>query len=77
MNPMHLIALKKHWDTFDHNHPKFKRFLGAAASSGIGEGSIIEISIENPNGKNLCTNLKLTKSDLEFIQALKSMSSGQ
>ena len=77
MNPMHLLTLKRHWDTFDHNHPKFKRFLGAAAASGIGEGTVIEISIENPNGRNLCTNLKLNQSDLEFIRALKDLSSGQ
>jgi hypothetical protein len=44
----------------------------SAASQSIGEGSIIEISITNADGKKLCTNMKVTADDLELFEQLKN-----
>lgn len=71
LNPMKLMQLKAHWDKFQKNHPKFPKFLEAASQSNIGEDSVIEISIKNPDGRVICTNLKVTQDDVELVRTLK------
>ena len=44
MNPMALLKVKKSWDTFCRNHPRFPAFMQAVQSSGIKEGTIIEVT---------------------------------
>ena len=58
-------------ERFRSNHPKVPMFFSAASQS-IGEGSIIEISITNADGKKLCTNMKVTADDLELFEQLKN-----
>ncbi len=70
MNPFDLFQLKAKWNTFEKNHPKFCRFLGVAAQKGIREGSVIEITITNPEGDTICSNLKVKKSDLDLLKSL-------
>lgn len=45
-----------------------------AASSQIGEGSIIEISVTTAEGKNLCTNMKVRPEDMQLVEELKNLS---
>lgn len=71
MNPMALMQLKGLYDNFKANHPKVPMFFKAAGAS-IGEGSIIEISVTDPAGKKMTTNMKVSKEDLELFQQLKS-----
>ena len=52
MNPMAMMKIKGLLDRFRSNHPKVPMFFSAASQS-IGEGSIIEISITNADGKKL------------------------
>lgn len=73
MNPMKLLELKSHWDKFNVNHPKFAPFLKAAAANGIVEGAVIEIKVVTPEGKSFATNLKVAKSDIELIEAVKEL----
>lgn len=68
-----LQALKKHLSAFQKNHPKFQHFLGAVSRDALEEGTIIEISVSSPEGKNYVTNLKLCSEDLEFLNALQNM----
>lgn len=72
MNPMAIMKLKGLLDRFKTNHPKVPLFFNAAASS-IDEGSIIEINITTSQGKNLCTNMKVTAEDIEMVRQLKDM----
>lgn len=72
-NPAALFKIKGMWEQFVQNHPKFPMFLNALKSSGMGEGSIIEIQITQPDGQQLKTNLKLTQSDLELVEQLKGL----
>lgn len=65
--------LKSGLDTFRNNHPKFPLFLKAVSSDALTEGTIIEISVTTPEGKNYCSNIKLKAEDMEFIDSLKSM----
>ena len=73
LNPMALMKLKKNWETFTANHPKFPAFMQAASQGMIGEGSIIEVSITSPDGRKISTNIKVTQSDMELFEDLKNM----
>lgn len=70
-----LQKLKSGMDRFRTNHPKFPMFLKAVSQDGLKEGTIIEINVTTPEGKNYCSNVKLHADDLEFIDALKGMGS--
>ncbi|MBQ8318916.1 MAG: hypothetical protein IKL53_07375 [Lachnospiraceae bacterium] len=72
MNPMMLMKIKGLIDKFKTNHPKVPLFFNDAARS-IGEGSIIEISITTAEGRNLCTNMRVTRDDLELVEQLKNL----
>ncbi len=75
MNNMEQIfKIKKAWDTFASNHPKFPMFLSSIKKRGISEGTIIAISITAPDGTVTETNLKVTSTDMELFESLKSMS---
>ena len=50
MNPMNFLKYKKLIETFRDNHPKFPLFL-KAASQKIGEGSVVEIKLRDPDGQ--------------------------
>lgn len=65
--------LKSHLDTFRRNHPKFPMFLGAVAQNALQKGTIMEITVNAPNGAHYETNLKLRAEDIEFIRALQEM----
>lgn len=47
--------------------------LQAAMASGIKEDYIIEVKITDPEGKQICTNVKLTESDMELFHTLKDL----
>lgn len=72
MNPMAMMRLKSLLSKFKENHPKVPMFF-AAASTCVGEDSVIEIQVQTADGKSLCTNMKVTADDLELMRTLKEM----
>ena len=60
-------------EQFRMNHPKFPMFLNAVSREALIEGSIIEITVTTPEGKNYCSNIKLKQEDLELVECLKSL----
>ena len=76
MNPLGLMKIKGLLEKFRDNHPKVPMFFNAAAGS-IDEGSIIEINLTTAEGKNICTNMKVTADDLELFRQLKDIVSKQ
>ena len=74
LNPAMLFKIKGAWEKFVSNHPKFPMFLRAASATGIKEGYIIEVKLTDTEGKTICTNVKLTDSDMELIDMIKDMS---
>lgn len=70
-----LSKMKNAMETFLRNHPKFPLFLNAVSQDALVEGTIIEINVTTPEGKNYCTNVKLKSSDLELMETLKNMNS--
>ena len=76
MNPMALMQIKGMLDTFQKNHPKVPMFFSAAAQN-IGEGSIVEMTVTSPEGKKICTNMRVTQDDLKLVEQLKNLSGMQ
>ena len=65
--------IKSGMDRFRANHPKFQLFLNAVSQNALMEGTVIEINVTTPEGRNYCTNVKLQADDMEFLNSLKSM----
>lgn len=74
INPAKLFKIKSYWDRFTQNHPKFPQFISAVQSTGIAEGTIIEINITTPEGRTLSTNVKITEADKEMLRELTELS---
>lgn len=74
LNQLAMIQkLKGCMDSFRVNHPKFPLFLNAVSQDALIEGSVVEITVTTPEGRNYCSNLKLKQEDLEFIECLKAL----
>lgn len=73
VNPAMLFKIKGAWERFVSNHPKFPMFMSAVSANGIREGYILELKITDTEGKTICTNVKLTESDMELIDMIKDM----
>ncbi len=76
VNPAMIFKIKGMWDEFTRNHPKFPRFLQAAVSQPVEEGTVIEMTIRRPNGDTLAANVKLTASDMALIEQMKELRNG-
>ena len=73
MNLGTIMQAKQGWDTFKSNHPKFPAFLSAVNRAGIPEGAVINIDIAYPDGHNMKTNLRVTRSDLELFETAREI----
>lgn len=76
VNPAMIFKIKSMWDEFANNHPKLPRFFQAVASQRLEEGTVIEMTVQRPNGDTLTSNVKLTASDLALIDQLKELGTG-
>ena len=76
MNPMQLLKMKSAWDRFQAAHPKFPLFLNSVMQNGIHEGTILEFKVTEPDGRTFCSNLKISREDLELFQELKELAQG-
>lgn len=72
-NPRRMMELKNMKDGFEQRHPKVPLFLKAVSEAGISENSVIEISIKNPDGRDFCSNIKVTPEDLEMLEHIKEL----
>ncbi len=73
INPAKLFKLKGYWETFAGNHPRFPQFMKAVQSTGIEEGTVIEISVTTTDGKTLSTNVKVSASDKDLLNELTEL----
>ena len=70
MNPMKLGQLKNRFEDFSGRHPKFVQFFTGALPANLSEGSVLEVKIINPEGKELKTNIKVTEEDAKLLEEL-------
>ncbi len=76
VNPAMIFKIKGMWDEFAANHPKLPRFFQAAFSKSLEEGTVIEMTIQRPDGDTLTSNIKLTASDLALLEQIKELGAG-
>ncbi len=70
-NPLKLLQFKSAWESFAARHPKFAAFMQVIAKGGFSEGTIIDIRITTPEGKELSSNMRITAEDIALINSLK------
>lgn len=70
IDPMQLLKIKGMWDGFTRRHPKFPAFLKAMTQGAITEGNVLEITVTTAEGKTISSNLKVTKEDMEMVEAI-------
>ena len=73
INPMTLLGLKKDFDKFKGNHPKFLQFVKVLTKAGMQEGTIMECKVITTDGQELQANIKITADDLELLEKLKNL----
>lgn len=71
-NPLKLLQFKSAWENFSSRHPKFAAFLQVIAKGGFSEGTVIDIRITTPEGKELSSNMRITAEDIALINSLKN-----
>lgn len=70
MNLMKLGQLKPKFNDFKARHPKFIQFFTNAVPENVKEGSVFEVRIVNPQGRELKTNIKVTAEDAQLLTEL-------
>ena len=73
INPMNLVHLKPKMTAFGNRHSRFVQFFSTVRDSGLKEGTVIEISVTDPEGKQLCANMRACAEDIELINELTDM----
>lgn len=73
MNPASIMKIMNAKNKFTENHPKFVAFLNAVFSTGITEGTVIEITVTKPGQEPITTNMKVKQSDLDLMNELKDI----
>ncbi len=68
-----IMKIKGAWDDFTKNHPKFMPFMQAVGRDAIGDGTIIEVKVVSPDGREYNTNMRLTQSDLDLFAQIRGM----
>lgn len=67
INPMKLMKLREMGERFKANHPRVPAFF-EAAMRGVAEGSVIEMSVTDPQGKKICANIRVTADDMAMLR---------
>lgn len=76
MNPMMLMKITSMIEKFKSNHPKVFPFFREAAGK-IREGAVIEITVTDPEGGSITSNIRVTSDDLELLAAMRDMGMNQ
>lgn len=73
MNPAKLLTFKKDWEAFAERHPRFVQFIMTIAKNGMGEGSVIDVTVTLPDGRTYQSNMRLTQEDVDFVKGIGNM----
>ena len=72
-NPQDIFKIAGDWSRFSNEHPKFVSFLNVVMAQGIDEGDVIEITVAKKNADPITANMRVTATDIEIINDLKSL----
>ena len=72
MNPIAMMQAAGRIKIFKEQHPKALAFIQSVSEGDLREGTIIEVKVTTPEGKESVSNIKLTKDDIETFNLLKN-----
>ncbi len=72
MNPIAMMQVAGRIKIFKEQHPKALAFIQSVSEGDLREGTIIEVKVSTPEGKESVSNIKLTKDDIETFNLLKN-----
>ncbi len=72
MNPIAMMQVAGRIKIFKEQHPKALAFIQSVSEGDLREGSVIEVKVTTPEGKESVSNIKLTKDDIETFNLLKN-----
>lgn len=72
-NPMQYMKLMERFRIFQKQHPKAVPFFQQVASSAVVPGSVIEMKVTDPNGREYISNIRVTPEDVETAKILQSL----
>ncbi len=73
INPMELMKMKGRLDLFSQQHPRFPLFLKDMGEKALIPGTILEIKVTTPDGRDYITNIRLTEDDIETVNMAKNI----
>ncbi len=74
MNPIAMMQAAGRIKIFQEQHPKALAFIKSVSEGDIREGSVIEVKVITPEGKESVSNIKVTKDDMETFNLFKNNS---
>lgn len=77
MNPIAMMQAAGRIKIFQEQHPKALAFIKSVSDNDIREGSIIEVKVTTPEGRESVSNIKVTKDDMETFKLLKNTGAGK
>ena len=76
MNPIAMMQAAGRIKIFQEQHPKAIAFIQSISAGDLREGSIIELKVTTPEGKESVSNIKLTREDIETFNLFKNSQTG-
>ena len=73
MNLESMFRARQAWADFKRNHPKVPVFIDSVQNKGYCENMEIAVAVRYPDGEEYKAGIRVTQSDLEMLNMLKSM----
>lgn len=71
INPAKLLKYKHELSAFVERHPKFIRYLEVVKKDYVKEGSVVDVTVTEPEGKKIHANLRLNAEDVKTLTELE------
>ena len=68
MDKMIMNEARNRINMFNNEHPKVLPFLDMLKKNAVEEGTVVEMRVTTPDGKEYVSNIRLTKTDVETIK---------
>ena len=75
INPMAMLQMKERLSIFQKDHPRVFPFFNMLQEEGLQEGSIYEVKVTLPDGRERVMNFKMNANDIETIRILTDQQS--
>lgn len=71
MDKMIMNEAKKRMDMFNADHPKVVPFIEMLKEKALKEGTVVEMRVTDPDGKEYVSNIRLTATDVETVKLME------